>query len=210
MAPRSAHPTGAGRVRAPRAEEATADTHAVDRALAGEPATHRRTAAGSSTVVLSAAYPVRVEGRVRAAVLAREAATDVLRVRGRAFEKILGGILGVALLGLVALLAFATRLSVRVRRLRDGVEHLEGGALEPAGTLPEVTAADEVGDLARAVGGDGRETARADRRTWSRSGAGCRTRCGLRSGSCGPPWTTSASPPFPTGPASTSTAPTRG
>ena len=139
-------------VRAPRAEEATADAHAVDRALAGEPATHRRTAAGSSTVVLSAAYPVRVEGRVRAAVLARETATDVLRVRGRAFEKILGGILGVALLGLVALLAFATRLSVRVRRLRDGVEHLEGGAREPAGVLPEATAADEVGDLARAVG----------------------------------------------------------
>ena len=139
-------------VRAPRVEGVPPDAHAVDRALAGEPATHRRTASGSSTVVLSAAYPVRVEGRVRAAVLARETATDVLRVRGRAFEKILGGILGVALLGLIALLAFATRLSVRVRRLRDGVEHLEGGASQPPAVLPEATAADEVGDLARAVG----------------------------------------------------------
>jgi len=138
-------------VRDPRVEGAPGDLHEVDEALAGESATRWRRAAGSSTLVLSAAYPVRVEGTVRAAVLAREAATDVLRVRGRAFEKILGAILGVALLGLLGLLAFATRLSVRVRRLRDAVENLEAGGHEPAAVLPEATAADEVGDLARSV-----------------------------------------------------------
>jgi two-component system sensor histidine kinase ChvG len=127
------------------------DLHEVDQALAGESATRWRRAAGSSTLVLSAAYPVRVEGKVRAAVLAREAATDVLRVRGHAFEKILAAILGVALLGLFGLLAFATRLSVRVRRLRDAVEHLEAGGREPNAALPEAAAADEVGDLARSV-----------------------------------------------------------
>ena len=138
-------------VRGPDVGTASPDEHEVDRALAGEPATRWRSAAGTSAVVLSAAYPVRVEGRVRAAVLARETATDVLRIRGRAFEKILGSILAVALLGLVALLAFATRLSVRVRRLRDGVEQLEGGPRAPPAVLPEAGAEDEVGDLARSV-----------------------------------------------------------
>jgi two-component system, OmpR family, sensor histidine kinase ChvG len=135
----------------PRVERAPPDTHEVDQALAGEPATRWRAVAGSSAMVLSAAHPVRVEGRVRAVVLARETATDVLRVRGRAFEKILGAILGVALLGLVALLAFATRLSVRVSRLRDGVEQLEAGGRAPPAALPGATATDEVGDLARSV-----------------------------------------------------------
>lgn len=138
-------------LRDPRLVGAPPDLHEVDLALAGESATRWRRAAGSSTLVLSAAYPVRVEGHVRAAVLAREAATDVLRVRGHAFEKILAAILGVALLGLFGLLAFATRLSVRVRRLRDAVEHLEPGSREPASALPEASAADEVGDLARSV-----------------------------------------------------------
>lgn len=138
-------------VREPRVDGNRPDTHEVDQALAGEPASRWRSAAGSTALVLSAAHPVRVEGQVRAAVLARETATDLLRVRGRAFEKILGGILGVALLGLGALLAFATRLSFRVRRLRDGVERLEAGGREPLPLLPGATASDEVGDLARSV-----------------------------------------------------------
>ena len=78
----------------------------INQALAGEPTTRWRSAADSRALVLSAAHPVRVEGRVRAVVLARETATDLLRARGRAFEKILGAFLAVALLGLVGLLAF--------------------------------------------------------------------------------------------------------
>jgi dedicated sortase system histidine kinase len=139
-------------VREPRVDGDRPELHEVDQALAGEPATRWRSAAGSTALVLSAAHPVRVEGRVGAAVLARETATDVLRASGHAFEKILGAILGVALLGLAALLAFAARLSVRVRRLRDGVERLEAGGRKPLLALPGATTADEVGDLARSVG----------------------------------------------------------
>jgi dedicated sortase system histidine kinase len=127
------------------------EVHEVDHALGGQPATRWRTAAGSRALVLSATHPVRVEGQVRAVVLAREKATRLLRVRGRAFEKILGAILGVALFGLVALLAFAARLSMRVRSLRDGVERLEAGGADPPPVLPGARARDEVGDLARSV-----------------------------------------------------------
>jgi dedicated sortase system histidine kinase len=138
-------------VREPRVDGDHPAVHEVDQALAGEPTTRWRSAADSRALVLSAAHPVRVEGRVRAVVLARETATDLLRARGRAFEKILGAFLAVALLGLVGLLAFATRLSLRVRRLRDGVERLGAGEPEPAPGLPGATASDEVGDLTRSV-----------------------------------------------------------
>jgi two-component system sensor histidine kinase ChvG len=138
-------------VREPRVDGGHPAAHEVDKALAGEPSTRWRSAAGSPSLVLSATHPVRVEGRVRAVVLARETATDLLRARGRTFEKILGAFLAIALLGLVGLLAFATRLSLRVKRLRDGVENLGAGEREPSPPLPETTASDEVGDLARSV-----------------------------------------------------------
>jgi len=128
-------------------------THEVDAALSGEPATRRRAAAGSGVVVLSAAHPVRVEGRVGGAVLVQEAAADILAVRGHAFDRFLGGILVVSLLGAAALLALATRLSFRIRRLRDGVEQLTESSRDSPANVPDAGAGDEIGDLARSVAG---------------------------------------------------------
>ena len=128
-------------------------THEVDAALSGEPATRRRAASGSGVVILSAAHPVRAGGRVGGAVLVQEAAADILAVRGHAFDRFLGGILAVSLLGAAALLAVATRLSFRVRRLRDGVERLAEGSREPPAVVPDAGARDEIGDLARSVAG---------------------------------------------------------
>lgn len=125
-------------------------THEVERALAGEPSTRRRAAAAGGAVVLSAAHPVRVGGGVVAAVLAQETATDFLAVRGLALDRILGAILAVSLLGALALLAFAARLSFRIRRLRDGVEQLAEGP-RAAAALPGTAKGDEIGELARSV-----------------------------------------------------------
>jgi len=140
-------------VREPRVDAAagTPGAHEVEQALAGEPAARWRPSADSSAVVLSAAHPVRVEGRVGAAVLVQETATDILAVRGRAFDRILGGILAVSLLGAVALFAFATRLSFRARRLRNAVDQLTEGAGGSPAVVPDADAGDEIGDLARSV-----------------------------------------------------------
>jgi two-component system sensor histidine kinase ChvG len=139
-------------VRGPHVEVGSeAPAHEVDAALSGEPARRRRAAAGSGVVVLSAAHPVRAEGRVRGAVLVQEAAADILAVRGHAFDRFLGGILAVSLLGATALLALATRLSYRIRRLRDGVEQLTEGLDGSPVEVPDAAAGDEIGDLARSV-----------------------------------------------------------
>lgn len=142
-------------VRGPAVEvgEEAPGTHEVDAALSGEPATRRRAAAGSGVVVLSAAHPIRAEGRVGGAVLVQEAAADILAVRGHAFDRFLGGILAVSLLGAAALLALASHLSFRIRRLRDGVEQLAEGSSESPANVPDAGAGDEIGDLARSVAG---------------------------------------------------------
>ncbi|HSD29428.1 MAG TPA: proteobacterial dedicated sortase system histidine kinase, partial [Vicinamibacteria bacterium] len=95
----------------------------IEAALAGREATRWRRTTDGKAVVLSAAHPVFVDAQVRGAVLVEETTNDVLAVRNRAFEKLFAAILAVCLLGALALLAFATRLSWRIRRLRDQVEH---------------------------------------------------------------------------------------
>jgi dedicated sortase system histidine kinase len=118
-------------------------------ALAGREATRWRLTPDSRAVVLSAAHPVFVEDQVRGVVLVEETTNDVLAARNREFAKLFAAILAVCLLGALALLAFASRLSWRVRRLRDGVEHAIDRQGRVSGQVPGTTAGDEIGDLAR-------------------------------------------------------------
>jgi two-component system, OmpR family, sensor histidine kinase ChvG len=125
----------------------------VESALAGHEATRWRLTPDAKAVVLSAAHPVWVDAQVRGAVLVEETTNDVLAVRNRAFEKLFAAILLVCLLGALALFLFATRLSWRIRHLRDQVE----GAIDPHGRvrggIAGPGARDEIGDLTRSFAG---------------------------------------------------------
>ena len=118
-------------------------------ALAGRAATRWRLTPDSRAVVLSAAHPVWVEDHVRGVVLVEETTNDVLAVRNREFGKLFAAILAVGLLGALALLLFASRLSWRIRRLRDGVERAIDRQGRVSGTVRGTLAGDEIGDLAR-------------------------------------------------------------
>jgi dedicated sortase system histidine kinase len=121
----------------------------VESALAGREATRWRLTPDSRAVVLSAAHPVFVEDQVRGAVLVEQTTNDVLAARNREFGKLFAAILAVSLLGALALLAFASRLSWRVGRLRDGVERAIDSHGRVSGGVPGTSAGDELGDLAR-------------------------------------------------------------
>jgi len=121
----------------------------VDSALSGHEATRWRLTPDSRAVVLSAAHPVWVEDQVRGVVLVEETTNDVLAVRNREFAKLFAAILAVGLLGALALLLFASRLSWRIRRLRDGVERAIDRQGRVSGTVRGTQAGDEIGDLAR-------------------------------------------------------------
>jgi len=126
---------------------------AVESALRGKEATRWRLTKDGKAVVLSAAHPVFVDAQVRGAVLVEETTNDVLAVRNRAFEKLFAAILLVCLFGALALFVFASRLSWRIRRLRDQVEEAIDAHGRVKGGIAGPVAGDEIGDLARSFAG---------------------------------------------------------
>lgn len=127
------------------------DWPAVERALGGEEASGERPTADGRAVVLSAAHPVWVEDQVRGAVLVEETTNDILALRNRAFERVFAAILGITVLGAAGLVLLASRLSWRIRRLRDQLEQAIDPQGRVSGGVSGTATGDEVGDLARAV-----------------------------------------------------------
>ncbi|MCZ8164393.1 MAG: ATP-binding protein [Silanimonas sp.] len=99
-------------------------------------------------LILSSAVPVRVDGEVRAVLRLDRSNAEALLLADRAAAHLLGlTLLAFLASGGVAFL-FATRLSQRIRRLRDAAEQ----ALDRSGEVRRFevsTARDEIGDLSR-------------------------------------------------------------
>ncbi len=129
---------------APAAEGTGRD---VGRALAGEPAAGRR--GTGDAILLAAAHPVRVDGRVGAAVLLEERARDPWSADDGRLARWLALFLGAALAGAVVLFAYAIAFSRRLARLATAVDRLADDPRAPAAALPDEAARDEVGELAR-------------------------------------------------------------
>ncbi len=118
-------------------------------ALQGVTARRWRNSSDSRAVILSAAYPVWSEDRVVAAVVAEETTNAIRSITNRALEQVIAVTLIAFLAGALALLAFASRLSIRLRRLRDEAE----AAIDSRGRVGKLIAGsragDEIGDLSR-------------------------------------------------------------
>ncbi len=121
----------------------------VQGALAGILTTDRRTTPDGKAVIVTAAHPIWVGDEVRGVVIVEETANATLAERNRAFERLFNIVLGTLLVGSVALTLFASRLSARIRRLRDEAEHAIDAQGRAQGTFAGSEAGDEIGDLAR-------------------------------------------------------------
>jgi dedicated sortase system histidine kinase len=121
----------------------------VAAALQGTPATRTRRTRDGRAVVMSAAHPIWNGDEVAGAVVTEETTNSVMSVRSAALENLLLVTLGVFAAAAVLLMAFATRLSVRIRRLRDEAE----SAIDTRGRIAHLAAGseagDEIGDLSR-------------------------------------------------------------
>jgi dedicated sortase system histidine kinase len=129
-------------------EDVLATGSDVAAALQGTPATRTRHTRDGRAVVMSAAHPIWSGDQVAGAVVTEETTNSVMSVKSAALERLLLITLA-AFTGAAALLmAFATRLSVRIRRLRDEAE----SAIDARGRITRLTASearDEIGDLSR-------------------------------------------------------------
>jgi len=121
----------------------------VAAALQGTPATRTRHTRDGRAVVISAAHPIWSGDEVAGAVVTEETTNPVVSVKSAALEQLL--LLTVAAFAgaAVLLMAFATRLSLRIRRLRDEAE----SAIDARGRITRLAAGsgagDEIGDLSR-------------------------------------------------------------
>jgi dedicated sortase system histidine kinase len=131
----------AGRVMLPARE--------VDGALAGILSVDRRMTPDGKAVIVSAAHPIWVGDQVRGAVIVEETTNAVLAERNRAFERLFSIVLAALLVGSVALTLYASRLSSRIRQLRDEAEAAIDAQGRARGSVAASNAGDEIGDLSR-------------------------------------------------------------
>ncbi len=121
----------------------------ISAALQGTPGTRLRRTPDARAVVMSAAFPIWSGDAVMGAVVAEETTNPIVSLRSAALERLL--VLTLAVFAGVAavLIAYATRLSQRIRSLRDEAE----SAIDARGRLTRLAAGsgarDEIGDLSR-------------------------------------------------------------
>ena len=121
----------------------------VDEALDGKPSARWRPTDAEGTAILAAAHPVYAGDKVIGAVVVEQTSNSILTLQNRALEKLFNVTLVVFLAAALVLVAFASRLSLRIRKLRNEAERAIGpeGRLQGSIKIPRAT--DELGDLAR-------------------------------------------------------------
>ena len=118
-------------------------------ALSGVRAGGTRPTPDGRASVAYAIAPVWSGDRVQGVVIAEQTTNSVLRQRNLAFERLLGVLLIVVVIGAVVLFVFASRLGNRIRALRDDARaavDVEGRVVKP---LASSSTPDEIGDLSR-------------------------------------------------------------
>jgi two-component system sensor histidine kinase ChvG len=121
----------------------------ITSALAGQPKSQWRLSTDRQAVILSAAYPIWIDNKVMGAVIAEETTNGIRTFRNKALEDLFTIILAVMTMGTLALFLFASRISSRIRKLRNETEQ----AIDEQGKIKSFiqgsTAQDEIGDLSR-------------------------------------------------------------
>lgn len=120
-------------------------------ALAGNPGVEQRSATQGSGEIIAAAHPIYSAGKIMGAVLVEKSTSQVLGLHRRSIERLALLSLFAILVVAIALLGFAARLTLRIRRLdRDTDRAIDRyGRLSTKRIPHELNASDEIGDLAR-------------------------------------------------------------
>jgi dedicated sortase system histidine kinase len=118
-------------------------------ALQGTPGSRTRRTIDGRAVVVSAAHPVWNRNEVVGAVVVEETTNPIATLRSEALERLLALTLTIFLGAAALLIAYASWLSHRIRRLRDEAE----SAIDARGRIAHLSAGseagDEIGDLSR-------------------------------------------------------------
>lgn len=118
-------------------------------ALEGKPATAWRETPDKQVRILTATYPVNVDGKIIGAIAIEETSNAILILQNQAMEILINLSVLTFLIAVLVLLGYATRLSFRIRHLRDQAEHAIGDDGRILNDFARSTTLDEIGDLSR-------------------------------------------------------------
>ena len=121
----------------------------IDSALKGTAFTQFRTLAGGETRLLEAAHPILANGEVIGAVVVDQNMNGLRTFRNQALETLFNTILGVMLLVTLGLFFSASRISSRIRSLRNQAERIIDDTGRVQNTIVASRSSDEIGDLSR-------------------------------------------------------------
>lgn len=123
----------------------------IDQALIGVTTTEWRGTRDGDVAIVSAAQPIFVGDDIVGAVVVEETTASIQVLKQSAMERLLAVTLVVVALCFAVLLAFASRLAARIRKLHAQAD----AAIDPQGrlrgTVTPSAAPDEIGDLSRTI-----------------------------------------------------------
>ncbi len=126
---------------------------ALRKAQTGIPQTHRRPSLDGRTEILMAAHPVWSGDQILGVVVAEQSSSEVLFHEKQVLENVISITLLVLVIIAAALLFFASRITIRISRLRNATDKAiskEGKVLSTR-IEAESKSGDEIGDLSRSV-----------------------------------------------------------
>jgi len=125
----------------------------IEKALRGEVSSDRRPSINNQGTILMSGHPVYLGNGILGAVVVEQSTTQLLRQQKETLENVISVTLLVLLTVASALLLFSSRLTLRIRRLRNATET----AIDRDGRIinqrldADAKSGDEIGDLSRSV-----------------------------------------------------------
>jgi dedicated sortase system histidine kinase len=121
----------------------------ISQALAGTPSSLWRLSSDNKAVIMSAAHPIYLDETVMGAVVVEQTTNGIRTLRNKALEQQFHYILLVILISTLALFLIASRISWRIRKLRNETEGAIDQQGKIIGDIVPSTTRDEIGDLSR-------------------------------------------------------------
>jgi len=122
-------------------------------ALSGKIAIDRRPSIDNQGTILMSAHPIFLGEDITGAVIVEQSTNQVLSRQKKVLENVISVTLLVLITVISSLLIFASRLTLRIRRLRDAADNAidRDGRIISQRLESEAKSSDEIGDLSRSV-----------------------------------------------------------
>jgi dedicated sortase system histidine kinase len=118
-------------------------------ALSGKPATQWRSTPNTDVNILTVTHPIIIKDKVVGAIAIEETNTSILILQNRAFEILINLSILTFFIATIVLILFASRLSSRIRRLRNDADNAIASDGRVKGSIKATNSTDEIGDLSR-------------------------------------------------------------